>query len=73
MGYDSPEPDGLLRPQDVLEGDAIIPGFSMSVAELFEEWDFSRSLICHLSFVVCHLLLVICTKDVRIPSTLVVG
>lgn len=38
--YHSPEPDHLLRPQDVLEGDAIIPGFSMSVAKLFEEWDF---------------------------------
>jgi Uma2 family endonuclease len=38
--YHSPEPDRLLRPQDVLEGEAIIPGFSMSVAELFEEWDF---------------------------------
>ena len=23
-----------------LEGEAIVPGFSMSVAELFEEWDF---------------------------------
>ncbi|MEQ9483766.1 Uma2 family endonuclease [Coleofasciculus sp. F4-SAH-05] len=38
--YHSPEPDRLLRPQDTLEGDAIVPGFSMSVAELFEEWDF---------------------------------
>ena len=38
--YHAPEPDRLLRPQDSLEGGAIIPGFSMSVAELFEEWDF---------------------------------
>jgi Uma2 family endonuclease len=38
--YHSPEPTGLLRPQDMLEGEAIVPGFSMSVAELFEEWDF---------------------------------
>ena len=38
--YHSPEPDGFLRPQDSLEGEAIVPGFSMSVAELFEEWDF---------------------------------
>jgi Uma2 family endonuclease len=38
--YHSPEPDRFLRPQDGLEGEAIVPGFSMSVAELFEEWDF---------------------------------
>ncbi len=38
--YHSPEPNGFLRPQDVLEGEAIVPGFSMAVAELFEEWDF---------------------------------
>lgn len=23
-----------------LDGEAIVPGFSMAVAELFEEWDF---------------------------------
>jgi Uma2 family endonuclease len=38
--YHAPEPDRFLRSQDVLEGEAIVPGFSMSVAELFEEWDF---------------------------------
>ena len=38
--YHEPEPERLLRPQDTLEGDAIVPGFSMPVAELFEEWDF---------------------------------
>lgn len=38
--YHTPEPDWLLRPQNSLEGGAIVPGFSMSVAELFEEWDF---------------------------------
>ena len=38
--YHSPEPDHFLRSQNMLEGEAIIPGFSMSVAELFEEWDF---------------------------------
>jgi Uma2 family endonuclease len=38
--YRAPEPERFLRPQDALEGDAIVPGFSMSVAELFEEWDF---------------------------------
>ncbi len=39
--YHTPEPESLLRPQDALEGGAIVPGFSMSVAELFEEWVFS--------------------------------
>jgi Uma2 family endonuclease len=38
--YHSPEPDRLLRSQDALEGEAIVPGFSMAVSELFEEWDF---------------------------------
>jgi Uma2 family endonuclease len=38
--YHSPEPDQFLRPQDRLDGEAIIPGFSMAVADLFEEWDF---------------------------------
>jgi hypothetical protein len=45
MSYHSPEPDRFLRPQDALEGEAIVPGFSMSVAELFEEWDFYRRLV----------------------------
>ncbi len=38
--YHATEPDGFLRPQNVLDGEAIVPGFSVSVAELFEEWDF---------------------------------
>lgn len=38
--YHGPEPDRLLRPQDLLDGEAIVPGFSMPVVELFEEWDF---------------------------------
>lgn len=38
--YHSPEPDRLLLPQDALDGEGVIPGFSMAVAELFEEWDF---------------------------------
>lgn len=38
--YHAPEPDRFLRLQDLLEGEAIIPGFSVAVAELFEEWDF---------------------------------
>lgn len=38
--YHSPEPDGFLRSKDQLEGEEIVSGFSMPVAELFEEWDF---------------------------------
>jgi Uma2 family endonuclease len=38
--YHSPEPDRLLRPQDQLEGEDVVPGFAIAVAELFEEWDF---------------------------------
>ena len=38
--YHSPEPDRFLRPGDTLDGEVIVPGFSMAVAELFEEWDF---------------------------------
>jgi Uma2 family endonuclease len=38
--YHSPEPDGFLRAADLLDGEAVVPGFSMAVSELFEEWDF---------------------------------
>lgn len=38
--YHSPEPDRLLRPQDSLDGEDVVPGFAIAVAELFEEWDF---------------------------------
>ena len=38
--YHASEPDRFLRPQDQLEGEEVVPGFSMAVAELFEEWDF---------------------------------
>jgi Uma2 family endonuclease len=38
--YSGPEPDRLLRPQDQLSGEAVVPGFTVPVAELFEEWDF---------------------------------
>lgn len=38
--YHSSEPDRFLRPQDQLEGEAIVPGFSMPVSDLFIEWDF---------------------------------
>ncbi|WP_225906924.1 MULTISPECIES: Uma2 family endonuclease [Thermoleptolyngbya] len=38
--YHSPSPDRLLRLQDSLEGESVVPGFSLAVAELFEELDF---------------------------------
>lgn len=38
--YHSPEPNGFLRSADRLEGETVVPGFSMAVAELFKEWDF---------------------------------
>ncbi len=38
--YHSPEPDCFLRSRDRLEGEDVVQGFSMSVAEFFEEWDF---------------------------------
>ena len=38
--YHAAEPDCFLRPSDLLAGEAIVPGFSMAVAELFEDWDF---------------------------------
>jgi len=38
--YHSPEPDRFLRPDNTLDGEDVVPGFSMAVAELFEVWDF---------------------------------
>jgi Uma2 family endonuclease len=38
--YRQPSPDRLLRPGDELDGNSIVPGFSMPVAQLFESWDF---------------------------------
>ncbi|WOB43402.1 Uma2 family endonuclease [Thermoleptolyngbya oregonensis NK1-22] len=38
--YHSPSPDRLLRLQDALDGESVVPGFSLAVAELFEELDF---------------------------------
>lgn len=38
--YHSPEPERLLRVGDMLDGEDVISGFSMAVAELFEPWDF---------------------------------
>jgi Uma2 family endonuclease len=38
--YHSPEPDRFLRSGDHLDGEEIVPGFSIAVSELFEDWDF---------------------------------
>jgi len=35
--YHAPEPDGFLRPTNRLEGEDVIPGFSVAISELFEE------------------------------------
>ncbi len=38
--YHAPEPDGFLRYGDSLDGENVVPGFSLDLAELFAEWDF---------------------------------
>lgn len=38
--YHQPEPDRLLRTEDGLDGEDIVSGFSMSVSDLFEPWNF---------------------------------
>ncbi len=38
--YHSPSPDRLLRLEDSLDGEEVVPGFSLAVAELFAELDF---------------------------------
>ncbi|NJP10443.1 MAG: Uma2 family endonuclease [Leptolyngbyaceae cyanobacterium RU_5_1] len=38
--YRQPEPDKLLKIIDTLDGEDIIPGFTLPVAELFAEFDF---------------------------------
>lgn len=38
--YHSPEPDQFLRLEESLDGEDVIPGFSLPVKELFAEWDF---------------------------------
>jgi Uma2 family endonuclease len=38
--YHSPEPERLLKSSDQLDGGDVIPGFSIAISELFEEWDF---------------------------------
>lgn len=38
--YHTPQPDKLLRMNDALDGEDIVPGFSMPVSELFAELEF---------------------------------
>ena len=38
--YHKPQPDKLLQSTDHLDGENILPGFTLAVADLFIEWDF---------------------------------
>ncbi len=38
--YHKPQPDKLLQITDNLDGEDILPGFTLAVADLFIEWDF---------------------------------
>jgi Uma2 family endonuclease len=38
--YRQPQPDRLLKMTDSLDGEEVIPGFTLPVAELFAELDF---------------------------------
>lgn len=38
--YHAAQPDGLLRAGDWLDGEQVVPGFRLPVAELFAEYDF---------------------------------
>ena len=38
--YRQPQPDKLLKLTDTLDGEDIIPGFSLAIADLFTEFDF---------------------------------
>jgi Uma2 family endonuclease len=38
--YRQPQPDRLLKITDNLDGEDVIPGFTLPVAELFAEFDF---------------------------------
>lgn len=38
--YHSQQPEKLLRKGDSLDGEDIVPGFSLPVSDLFKEWDF---------------------------------
>ncbi len=40
--YHAPQPDQLLRPGMTLDGERLLPGFSLAVGELFAELDFSE-------------------------------
>jgi len=41
--YHSAQPDRILKAGDLLDGEDVVPGFSMPVAELFAEWDFETA------------------------------
>ena len=38
--YREPVPDRLLKVTDQLDGEEVVPGFSIAIADLFEAWDF---------------------------------
>jgi Uma2 family endonuclease len=38
--YHGPEPDRFLRSADQLEGETVVPGFTVAVSELFEDWNY---------------------------------
>ncbi|MGD1701105.1 Uma2 family endonuclease [Dapis sp. BLCC M229] len=38
--YHKPEPDKLLQITDNLDGEDILPGFTLAISDLFIEWDF---------------------------------
>jgi Uma2 family endonuclease len=38
--YHSPTPDQFLRIGESLVGEDVIPGFSLAITTLFQEWDF---------------------------------
>ncbi|MCS7031042.1 MAG: Uma2 family endonuclease [Gloeomargarita sp. SKYG116] len=38
--YHQPEPDSFLRINDILDGEDVVPGFTLPVAELFPSWEF---------------------------------
>ncbi len=41
--YHSAQPDRILKAGDLLDGEDVVPGFSMPVADLFAEWDFETA------------------------------
>ena len=40
LGYHSPQPDSLLKAGDAVDGEDVIPGFSMPLSKIFAELDF---------------------------------